>query len=302
MRFFYLLFLIYFLFIITNHHRLRSSLNYVKTINDYRLVYDEDIKLASSRETIEKALTIAYYIFELKQNKKQKTWITENPIKIYEIYRNENFVGSCYNDAILFNFLAKNVNINSRIIELAGPDGLGGKGHTINEFYSDEYKKWVMIDVNLGIMFFDFNKVPLSAYEVRKMALSSKNVDEFLHNVILLKLNGNVSKNTIYRYYFYNSKEFLIIEDDFIAKNYGRKIAYFFEDMNCEFCVKFGRFLRSLFSPIFRIRIKDEYSPKIYYRIYFWTFQFIFATFVFINIYYLSKLIKSLFYRGIWKK
>jgi hypothetical protein len=296
------MFLIYFLFIITNHHRLRSSLNYVKTINDYRLVYDEDIKLASSRETIEKALTIAYYIFELKQNKKQKTWITENPIKIYEIYRNGNFVGSCYNDAILFNFLAKNVNINSRIIELAGPDGLGGKGHTINEFYSDEYKKWVMIDVNLGIMFFDFNKVPLSAYEVRRYALSSKNVNEFLNKIILLKLSGNVSKKIIWQYYHNNSVELLIIEDDLVAKSYGRKIAYLFEDMNCELCVKFGRFLRSFFSPIFRIRIQDEYSPKIHYKIYFWTFQFIFATFVFINIYYLSKLIKSLFYRGIWKK
>ena len=35
----------FFLFIFTNHHRLRSSLSYVKTINDYRLVYGEDIKL-----------------------------------------------------------------------------------------------------------------------------------------------------------------------------------------------------------------------------------------------------------------
>ncbi len=296
MRFFYLLFLIYFLFIITNQHRLRSSLNYVKTINDYRLVYDEDIKLASSRETIKEALTIAYYIFELKQNKKRKTWITENPIKIYEIYRNDNFVGSCYNDAILFNFLAKNLNINSRIVEFASSDGLGGNGHTINEFYSDEYKKWIMIDVNLGIMFFDFNKTPLSAYEVRRYALSSKNVEDFLSKVVLLKLNRNVSKKIIWRYYFSNSREFLIIEDDLIAKNYGRKIAYFFEDMNCEFCVKFGRFLRSLFSPIFRIRIQDEYSPKIYYRIYFWTFQFLFATFVFINIYYFSKFIKNVFF------
>ena len=80
--------------------------------------------------------------------------------------------------------------------------------------------------------------------------------------LIILKLNGNVSR------------EFLIIEDDLIAKSYGIKIAYFFEDMNCEFCVKFGRFLRSLFSPIFRIRIQDEY----------------------INIYHFSKFIKNFFF------
>ena len=102
--------------------------------------------------------------------------------------------------------------------------------------------------------------------------------------LIILKLNGNVSR------------EFLIIEDDLIAKSYGIKIAYFFEDMNCEFCVKFGRFLRSLFSPIYRIRIQDEYSPKIHYEIYFWTFQFLFAIFIFINMYHFSKFIKNFFF------
>ncbi|MEO0213250.1 MAG: hypothetical protein ABIL49_05180 [candidate division WOR-3 bacterium] len=289
----YPLIIIYFLFIFSNHHKMISALNYVKTINNPDIVYTNQLKPASINNSIEKSITILYYILQMKQNKKVKTWLTEDPLKIYEIYRFSDIVGSCYNDAILFNFLAKMNELNSRLIEFASSDGLGGKGHTINEFYSYEYNKWVLIDVNLGIMFFDLNKIPLSAYEVRRIALSSKNVEDFLNKVVIISFNGKISKKTIYNEYRNNAIEMLVIEDDLMAKSYGRKIAYFIENLNCEYCVKFGRFLRSLFSPLNRIRIKDEFSPNIQYEIYFYPFQILFAIFISINIFFLSIILKE---------
>ncbi len=295
MRFLYFLLIIYFLFIFSDAHRLRSSLNYVITVKDYQLVYNLDIKLAYNyQNSIETAITILYYIWQMKKDKTPRTWLTEDPYKIYETYRFSNVIGSCYNDAVLFNLLAKGLGLLTRIVEFASPDGLGGSGHTVNEFYSDEYDKWVLIDVNLGIMFFGLNNVPLSAYEIRRIALSSKDVDNFLNKVIVVSFDGKFSERMLWKYYRINAVEMLIINDDLEPISPGRKIAYFFENLNCDNCVKFGRFLRSLFSPLNRIRIEDEFSPKINYSIYYYTFQIAFTIFISLNIFYLSKFLRKL--------
>lgn len=296
MRFLYFLFIIYFLFVFSDAHRLRSSMNYVKSLKNYQLVYNqENLRLAGNyQNSMEIAITVLYYILQMKKDKIAKTWLTEDPYKLYEIYKFSNFIGSCYNDAVLFNFLAKSSGLLTRIVEFASPDGLGGSGHTVNEFYSSEYNKWVLIDANLGIMFFGLNNLPLSAYEVRRIALNSKDVDDFLNNVLVVSFDGKFSKRILWKYYRFNAVEMLIINDDLMPRSYGRKIAYFFENLNCDGCVKFGRFLRSLFSPLNRIRIEDEFSPKINYSIYFYTFQIAFGIFISLNIFYISKFLRRL--------
>ncbi|MCS7245498.1 MAG: hypothetical protein N2504_05935 [candidate division WOR-3 bacterium] len=72
--------------------------------------------------------------------------------------------------------------MNSRIIEFTSSDGL-----------------------NLGIMFFNYVEVSLSAYEVRRIALSSGNVDKFLRSIILISFNKSLSMEILWNYYGRNS-------------------------------------------------------------------------------------------------
>jgi len=106
-------------------------------------------------------------------------------------------------------------DIPARTVQLSNKKG---HGHTVLEFWSEEYNKWCLIDLDYNVHYTDMNDIPLSALELHIM---SKNNDE-------VKKHAGISKNTLFnektRLYenFYSQGVGIDFYNKWISKNYPR--------------------------------------------------------------------------------
>ncbi len=90
-------------------------------------------------------------------------------VRIKEIIRTQRAVLTCgYVSLFMIRFLEENYkNLQTRIVHFLTKEKFNNynNGHTMLEYYSEKYTKWVAVDFTRSSLFFNEN-VPLSAYEL----------------------------------------------------------------------------------------------------------------------------------------
>lgn len=71
-------------------------------------------------------------------------------------------------------------------------------GHSFNEVYIKDFKKWVLIDVYNNILFYYNNSIPLSVLELYKLVRENKEVSFKSFNITRSIDKENIEKNYLY--------------------------------------------------------------------------------------------------------
>ena len=86
-------------------------------------------------------------------------------------------------------------------------------GHSFNEIYSKELKKWILIDVSKSIYFEDVNNIPLSTCEVFNISNETNKKDVHFNEKFK-------PENKLIQEYYYNSNNIAFLVDNYQNKFY----------------------------------------------------------------------------------
>ncbi|MBL7130470.1 MAG: hypothetical protein ISS45_03570 [Candidatus Omnitrophica bacterium] len=129
--------------------------------------------------------------------------------------------GHCFHYSILYSTYLSSIGMRSRLWALEGDDGLGRDSHSITEVYIGSLKKWILIDVTLGIYFTKEN-YPLSVLELRDELLEEEAEKILVHSVSERSCSPNIAFE---RYARLLKCVFLRTGNDF-ANKYDARIRY----------------------------------------------------------------------------
>ena len=149
--------------------------------------------LNSDKNEIEKAKIITDYVHNLFQHSGDNKPSSLNPVTIINEAR-EGKSFRCVEYSHLTTALLWAFNIPSRSVSLKTKDMETreiGAGHVVVEFYSSEYNKWIMIDVQEGVLFKSENAY-LSAFELSEK-INNNTPIEFITTD-----NSNYPKKEVY--------------------------------------------------------------------------------------------------------
>ena len=68
-------------------------------------------------------------------------------------------------------------------------------GHSFNEIYSEDYKKWILIDVSTNVLFYYDNDIPLSVIELYQLVRANKEVHFKTFSTEKTLLEENIKRN-----------------------------------------------------------------------------------------------------------
>ncbi len=214
-----------------------------------------------------------------EKTKSNKTWMPESPAREIEslVIRGER--GSCYNDSILFGTIAQAMGSKVRYVTFNSSDGLGGRGHTVAEVWMEEYGKWILFDQQQVAIFLNASdKLPMSAYEVRKKVLTSSKT-QFNHDVVIIQGTGfRIPKENIWNLYQTSNSMHILGSADYftrIQRNTANKFADWLEAGLEPYgrTLLIGRFFRAFFGEVPRLRVVDEFSPGLGYAFWYYAFR-----------------------------
>ncbi len=317
---------VYNLILLNFHHEFRVSVNKVVEINNDEFfkakpsVVDEDMRwedkslvknfeytLTDSLVTKEKSLKQVMYIMKVlgklySERQLVNKHIPESPESIRDLFFNNNYRGSCYNDAILLSTIMQKESYFARIIGLNGSDGLGGTGHNIVEVWIDSLNKWVAFDPQNNVCFKNKEDVFLSVLDLRKAVIKSNNADEFFDKVEVVQFidNPNLAKY-IFKLYkpliqdlvFYSNNDFYTESQTSFTRKISDIVETQFETFGV-LAIWSGRWFRSVLGTQIKLyRFMDDhnnesYHPNVRYYLYFifywlWIISVFLMIIIFIN-------------------
>ena len=288
---------VYNVFLLKFHHEFRISVNRViekdkreffvdepETINEYMRWEDKKVvkgfeyplpdSISEQGKSLQNVLNIMSVIAELYSERELiNKHIPESPESIRDFFFQNNYRGSCYNDAILLSTLLQRESYYARIIGLNGNDGLGGTGHNIVEVWIDSLDKWVALDPQNNVCFKNTEGEFLSVIELREAFLDSDNEKEFLNSIEVVQFidNAHLAKY-VYKLYkplikdlsFYSNNDFYTESRTSFVRKISDRIEKQFNVLGV-YAIWSGRWLRSVLGTrITLYRFMDDYNNKSY--------------------------------------
>lgn len=251
-------------------------------------VYPLPDSIVQGERTLQKVMDIMTVIGKLYSERELiNVNIPESPENIRDLFFQNNYRGSCYNDAILLSTLMQKESYFARIIVLNGNDGLGGTGHNIVEVWIDSLDKWIALDPQNSVCFKNIEGEFLSVIELREAVLGSYNEKEFLNSIEVVQFIDNTHlAKYVYQLYkpligdlsFYSNNNFYTESRTSSIRKISDRIEKQF-DVFGVYAIWSGRWLRSVFGTrITLYRFMDDYNDKSYnpeswfysYLIFFW--------------------------------
>ena len=302
---------VYNVFLLKFHHEFRVSVNKViekdkreffvdepKAINEYMRWEDKDVvkgfeyplpdSISEQGKSLNQVLDIMTVLAKLYSERELiNKNIPESPESIRDFFFQNNYRGSCYNDAILLSTLMQKEFYFARIIALNGNDGLGGTGHNIVEVWIDSLDKWVTLDPQNNVCFNNTEGEFLSVIELREAVLGSDNEKEFLNSIEVVQFVDNTQlANYVYKLYkpliedlsFYSNNDFYTESKTSFIREISDRIEKQFDVLGV-YAIWSGRWLRSVLgTQITLYRFIDDYNNESYnpevwfysYLVFFW--------------------------------
>lgn len=311
-------------YILTDAHRSRAALIPTQTITDKELLAELSPTNGLIYHFEDPAITTQYKDLipeELKQGSEFKLeafleWFTKNyyapvfkvenyarlspeyPDLLIEQYKKKAEKGSCYNDAILFSFLAQVNGFEVRQVYFINKDGYGNDGHTMVEVWLNRLQQWVFVDIRNSALFYK-NDEPYSALMLRDEILSLDSVS-FYKTVSIVQFDGyNIAKQDLYSFFRRNCTDFAVSAfsnpQTKVANSYFYGLFHSISKKENKFLEKTSRFLRSLFDKS-RVNylLVDEYSGNKQYTVWYYAFN---TSAFFLLIYFIWGLSKIFFFK-----
>lgn len=290
-------------YIFIDAHRSRAALIPTKKINNKQLFEELNLTNGLHYSFEDKTIINQYKNLipdHLQQNQEEQfnsffKWVTENyyppsisvenyvslsseyPDLLIEQYKKRETVGSCYNDAILFSFLAQVNNFKVRTVQFINKDGYGNDGHTLVELWFNSLQKWVLVDAQNSALFYK-NKTPCSALELRNEVLTLDST-VFYNTISIHQFQGfSIPKQRLYSFFKKNCTDFAVSSfsnpQTNVANSYFYGIAHSISKRNNKFLEKTSRFLRSLLD---KSRVNylyvDKYTNDQHYSLWYYSFN-----------------------------
>jgi hypothetical protein len=320
---------VYFMTLLSYHHPLRASLSKVYIVSDSAF-FTIPLTASNSKLRFEDVNCVTVFREEIPDTLVKDQWtsaknvmawigngytydgivqnlsVPESADDILSYKLNFNQRGSCYNDAILLSTYLQSLSIPVRLIELGSNDGLGGNGHNVIEMWSDEFKKWIVMDQqNVAWFSYRSNNIPLSAIEMHHDLFHYDSTDFNKRIEIHQQPGFYVDSASIYKYYRTVYQELLIVAngDFYTAKNtlLARRISNLIERQEPYIgkkAVLIGRLFRSMFGdPFVRYKYQDDLSSDYNYDSWFYMFRFVSYLFIGGIIYFVFITIRFRFRR-----
>jgi len=302
---------VYNVFLLKFHHEFRVSVNRViekdkreffvddpEAINEYMRWEDKNIvkgfeyplpdSMSEQEKSLQHVLNIMTVMAELYSERELiNKHIPESPESIRDLFFQNNYRGSCYNDAILLSTLLQKESYYARVIGLNGNDGLGGTGHNTVEVWIDSLDKWIALDPQNNVCFKNTEGEFLSVIKLREAVLGSDNEKEFLNSIEVVQFidNNHLSKY-VYKLYkpliedlsFYSNNDFYTESRTSFVRKISDRIEKQFDVLGV-YAIWSGRWLRSVLGTrITLYRFIDDYNNESYnpegwyysYLIFFW--------------------------------
>ena len=226
-------------------------------------------------------------------------YIPGRPSSIARFCLEKGVRGTCYNDAILLNFMMQKMGFRARNVALDFTDGYGGSGHVVVEIWDPEKEKWVLMDAqNLSVFRDSITGELLSAFEIRKRLLSGDS------SGILVSQYGN---NWLYpaeklRGYYFKEMPLLVLirNSNFESVYVGNPFLQFTERLETlcgKPCFLAARFVRMLITGEERVIYMDERSPHLSFS--FWRNVLLFLFYSFSVVFVIRMLSGALIF---WRK
>ncbi len=189
-------------------------------------------------------------------------FISQRPSLIARSCIEKGLRGSCYNDAILFNYLIQSLGYRARNISLDHVDGFGGSGHAVVEVWSDSLGKWIFVDAQNLALILDSSGIPLSAIEIRKSILKS---DTAGIAPVQFGENWLFPRERLLSYYKEEMPTLVLIRrNDFESRFAGNPFMGFLsyiEGACGRPCLLFARLMYSVLTNEERVVYADEFLP-----------------------------------------
>ncbi len=208
--------------------------------------------------------------FYLSKCKNFSIYVPARPTSIAQFCTEKGIRGSCYNDAILPNFILQKMGFRSRNVVLDFTDGYGGSGHTVVEVWMPDMKKWILVDAqNLAIFKDSTTGELLSAFEVRKKLLKGDSA-----SLVILQYGKNylIPANKLKRYYIKEMPLLVLIRNSNFESVYARNplmsILEHLETSCGKPCFLMARFIRIVITREERVVYVDESSPRVNFLIW----------------------------------
>ncbi len=208
--------------------------------------------------------------FYFSRCKNVSVYVPGRPSSIARYCLESGIRGTCYNDAILLNFILQKAGFRARNVVLDFKDGYGGSGHAVVEVWIPEKGKWILLDAqNLSVFRDSLTGELLSAFEVRKRLLSGDSagvvVAQYGRNYLYPaeELEGYYAKRMPLMVLIRNSNFESVYAENSIMQALERL------EVACgKPCFLGARFLRMLLVGEERVVYMDENTPQVNFHLW----------------------------------
>lgn len=151
-------------------------------LNDFRIKYKLDrFILNDETGTVENILQWTYEIL-LHSGLICYTFLYENSMDIVEKAKKENITPNCYCHAYVLRDALNSIGIQARIIYCLPLNCSYYGNHVIAEYYSDKFKKWILIDPTYCAFIYGTESERLNLAELRNAIIKNENVTVICRN------------------------------------------------------------------------------------------------------------------------
>ncbi len=227
-------------------------------------------------------------------------YVPQRPSEIVRFCTHKGVRGSCYNDAILLNFLLQVNGFKVRNVSLDFTDGYGGSGHTVVEVWIPDLNRWVLVDAQNLAIFYDSLNRPMGALDLKKGLEGGSKV-----SVVQYGDGYAISAERLLSYYRSRISTLVLIRKNDFETRYHRfpvlGAISSLEGAYGKVCLLAARFLYNVITGKERVVYKDR--ENMYFQFSLWNHIF--------NVLLLFWLIAALFrvvhallgvYRGLSKR
>jgi hypothetical protein len=297
----------YFLFLVTSPHGLRASITKVVEVDaDFfklppsmlqgALRFEDENLLKeftspvshtgqADRGDIE-PIEILHRLSKMNLGATRLPFLPESPSRLLDLLESQRLRGSCYNDAILYSTFAQASGWKARHVSPNSSDGLGRWSHNVVEVWVEQYGKWILIDPQQSAFFTDRNTViPLSVLEIRQKVLTLSKEAFYRAVDVTQDVAFVVPEGEIWEFYQAMNELHIYGSGDYytrIRRGFANKVADWLEALagtHGQWALP-GRFFRAFFGELPRFRLVDEYTPKLHYAAWYYSFRVVLVMWV----------------------
>lgn len=153
-----------------------------KYLKDFRVKYKLDrFILSDETSTVENILRWTYEVL-LHNGLVCYTFSYENSMDIIEKAKKENITPNCYCHAYVLRDALNSIGIQARIIYCLPINCSYYGNHVVTEYYSEQFKKWILIDPTYCVCICGTENEKLNLVEFRNAIVKSENVTVICRN------------------------------------------------------------------------------------------------------------------------